>query len=186
MKCLVLTTDGSGAGCLKGARIADKVVGFAHRLVCGPVPTIADPAMFFSARAEMFRAEIANWKGWEDWAREDLSSNFARDWLELTELWRKFERVEFWIDPGPKAQLLLVQLLDWFHLYPDLTAKLVLVHSDRPISTQTSDEVRSRKPSGHQAESRHFETARLAWDAFRQPTPEAWHGLLHEDLSALP
>jgi hypothetical protein len=186
MKCLVLTTDDSGAGCLKGARIADKVVGFAHRLVCGPVPTISDPAAFFSARADMLRAETVNWSGWEDWAQENAASNFDRDWLELLATCRTSERVELWIDPVPNAQLLLVQLLDWFHLHTDFVGKLVLVHSDRPFGEQTSEEVMSMQPSRQRVENCHLETAKLAWDAFRQPTPEAWRDLLCKDLGALP
>jgi hypothetical protein len=32
----------------------------------------------------------------------------------------------------------------------------------------------------------HFEAASVAWQAYRQPTPRAWFGLLDKDLSLLP
>jgi hypothetical protein len=39
MKRLILTTDGSAAGALKGAGLADAVIPFGHRFVWGPLPS---------------------------------------------------------------------------------------------------------------------------------------------------
>src|SRR3977135_1204031 len=70
--CLIETTEDTGAGCLKQARLADKVVCIDHKFVCCPVAAISDPAAFFGERAELFHAEGENWADWEDgkdWSR---------------------------------------------------------------------------------------------------------------------
>jgi hypothetical protein len=188
MTCLIVTTEDTGAGCLKQARLADKVVCIDHKLVCGPVPAISDPAAFFAERAELFHAEGESWAEWEDgkeWSRASTSTSH-RKWLELTAMCEEFERVELWIDPGPNAQLLLVQLLAWFHPHTDTIEKLVLVHADAPIGGQTPEEIVAWTPCRQKVEIRHLKTAELAWEAFRQPTPEAWFVLLGKDIGALP
>jgi hypothetical protein len=44
MKRPILTTNDSGSGALKGARIADAVIGFGHRFVWGRLPSDAEIA----------------------------------------------------------------------------------------------------------------------------------------------
>src|SRR6202171_6213785 len=49
MTRLILTTDDSGAGCLKGTGLADIVIWFGLRFVCGPLPSEAELATFVEA-----------------------------------------------------------------------------------------------------------------------------------------
>jgi len=188
VKRLILTTNDSGGGCLKKARLADKVLCVAHRLVCGPIPPISDPAAFFAERARLFQAEVENWAGWQDWAELERAcfSAFDRQWLELTAILKDFDQIELWIDPVPNAQLLLVQLLDWLRPYADIVEKLILVHADTSNGELTTEEIVISSPSRQKADSLALETATLAWEAFRQPTPQAWFDLLRQDLGALP
>jgi hypothetical protein len=154
MHRLILTTSDSGAGCLKAARIADRVLALAYRLVCGPVPAAPDPATFLTRRAGLVGPDMTNWEGWGDSAGADLASAFNESWLELTTRHRDFEGIEIWVDPIPNAQLQLVQLLHWIEPYPDLLVKLVLVHPDirigarRPEDSQNGGQTsKSSEPS---------------------------------------
>ena len=61
MTRLVLTTDDSGAGCLKAARIADIVLPFGMRFVWGPLPSDAELATFFGARSTKHGSPGSHW-----------------------------------------------------------------------------------------------------------------------------
>jgi hypothetical protein len=173
---LILTTSDSGAGCLKASRIADEVIGLSHRLVCGPIPDVPDPISFFSEREHLARTELSHVEG------EVRSSIKASDWCSLLEKCRRSSRIEIWVDPVPNAQLQLIQLLDWFEAYPDIIAKLALVHIDFPISEREPEEIRSIDPVLHNVERKHVEAASRAWHALQQPTPEAWYDLLTREF----
>ena len=51
MTRLILTTEDSGAGCLKGTGLADIVLPFGLRFVWGPLPSDAELATFLKARS---------------------------------------------------------------------------------------------------------------------------------------
>ena len=60
MKRLILTTSDSGAGCLKAAEIADKVIGIGYRFAAGELPTEAEFTEAFAAFASFSFADIGD------------------------------------------------------------------------------------------------------------------------------
>lgn len=90
-----------------------------------------------------------------------------------------------WFDPEPNAQLMLVQLLHCLSSRERIVSKLTLFQSDRDIAGR-SEPISEWKPSGVKISSEHLATASMAWQAYRQPTPQRWADLLGRDLSILP
>lgn len=83
MTRLILTTSDSGAGCLKVAEIADKVIGIGYRFSAGPLLSEAELAKSFASFASFSLADVGD----------------------------RFDAIELWIDPDPNAQLILIWLL---------------------------------------------------------------------------
>lgn len=180
MNRLIVTNSDSGAGCLKASRIADRVVALGHELVYGPAPLTVDPLDFFSARAALLPSDVEDWE-------KDIDCSTAAAWKALADGAKSFDRIELWMDPDPNAQLQQIQFLDWLRGYPEITDKLLLLHADVQLGEQAPEEVAVWKPDLQQVGEEHFELATTAWNAYRQPSPEAWCALLErDDLKALP
>jgi len=61
MTRLILTTEDSGAGCLKGTGLADIVLPFGLRFVWGPLPSDAELATFLKARSTKHGSPGSHW-----------------------------------------------------------------------------------------------------------------------------
>jgi hypothetical protein len=106
--------------------------------------------------------------------------------LGLIEFCERCETVELWIDPVPNAQLILIQLLDFFRSHENTVSKLTLFQADVVIGNQTPKAFSEWKPPGVKIGNDHLETASVAWQAYRQPMPQDWFDLLDKDIGALP
>jgi len=106
--------------------------------------------------------------------------------LGLIEFCERCEMVELWIDPVPNAQLILIQLLDFFRSYENTVSKLALFQADIVIGNQTPKAFSEWKPPGVKIGNDHLETASMAWQAYRQRMPQDWFDLLDKDIGALP
>ena len=115
MKRLILTTSDSGAGCLKAAEIADKVIGVGYRFSAGPLLPEAELAKSFASFASFGLADIGD----------------------------RFDAIDLWIDPDPNAQLILVWLLECFRPHDAIVSKLNLVQADVPIGDRKSTRLNS-------------------------------------------
>jgi hypothetical protein len=181
MKRLVLTTDGSGGGSIGAADLADFVVALGRRLVWGPLPSPAQLESFFAKRER--QAEGFHWQdhtpGWR------LERSGGQD-LGLVEFCAHYDSVELWIDPDPNAQLNLIWLLDFLRSHEQLAFKINLRQADAGIGGFGPKKLRRRKWPRVPIAKDHLEVARLAWKAWRSPTPQAWFDLLATDLSVLP
>jgi hypothetical protein len=158
MKRLILTTSDSGAGCLKVADIADKVIGTGYRFAAGDLPLEAELADSFTAFASFSFADTGN----------------------------RFDAVDLWIDPDPNAQLILTWLLDCFRPHRAIVSKLTLVQADVPISDLMPERLSARRFPVIKIAGQQLELATSVWRAWRQPTPQDLFGLLSQDLGALP
>jgi hypothetical protein len=179
MTRLILTTSDSAGGCLKQAGLADIVIPFGFRLVWGRVPVATELANSL--------ARVAN-DGRPHW-----SGNFAGEYektrsegLGFLELCRQCEAVELWIDPEPNAQLMLVQLLDYFRSGATIPSNLSLLQAEVCIGNQRPETISKWRPSSVRVLNDHVEVASMAWEAYRQSTPQDWFDLLGRDLSVLP
>jgi hypothetical protein len=182
MKRLILTTDSSGAGCLMQAGIADIVIPLGFRFTSGPSPSNADFANSLAARSAKNGPTVPHWQDDIGWSY----GKTRRKGLGLIDLCEQCETVELWIDPDPNAQLVLIWLLDYFRPHGGTASKLTLVQADVRIGSKFHEDLAKWRPSAVEVTNNHLETAGLAWQAYRAPTPPAWFNLLDEDLSALP
>jgi hypothetical protein len=182
MSRLILTTDSSGAGNLLLAGIADPVISLGFRFVWGPLPSPSDLAMSLSTRSKKHDPALPHWLDDSGLRHEEL----RRKGLGLIELCRQCETVELWVDPEPNAQLMLIQLLDHFRSQGKFVPTLTLFQADVVISSQPAKAIAKWRPPAVRILDDHLEAASLAWQAYRQPTPQHWFNLLADDLSVLP
>ncbi|MEH2486742.1 hypothetical protein [Bradyrhizobium sp. AZCC 2230] len=108
--------------------------------------------------------------------------------LPFAEFCERYDEIELWFDPNPEDQLQLIWLLDYLASCPQLLEKLRL----RLLASDFFD-VRIER-LGNSASyipvvdvtANELATAKMAWQAYCAPTPEACADLVHKDLSALP
>src|SRR5690242_15384386 len=155
MKRLILTTSDSGAGCLKFADIADKVIGIGYRFAAEPLPSEGELAVSFAAFALFGLAEVGD----------------------------RFDAVDLWIDPDPNAQLILVWLLESFRPHHAIVSKLTLVQADVPIGELMPERLLARQFPAIKIAGKQLELASAVWRAWREQRRQDWLGLLSKDLS---
>ncbi len=178
MTRLILTTDASGAGNLRGARRAEIVIPLEPRLVWGPLRPEAKLAMLLA------RPEAA-----DDWFWNVYRRHFGkidRNEIGLIDFCERCERIELWIDPVPSAQLTLIWLLGHLRRHEKIASRLTLVQAETNIGEKSPRQLAKYKPAAVEVANDHFEIADIAWQAYRAPTPQAWFDLLKRDLSILP
>jgi hypothetical protein len=110
MTRLILTTDDSGAGCLKRTGLADIVIWFGLRFVWGPPPSDAELATLLEARSTKHGSPGSHWL---DFVRARYLEEIQAKDLGLIDLCERCETIELWVDPEPNAQLTLIWLLDY-------------------------------------------------------------------------
>jgi len=178
MTRLILTTDASAAGGLKGARRAEIVIPLEPRLVWGPLRPEAELAMLLARR------EAA-----DDWLWNVYRRHFGkidRNEIGLIDFCERSESIELWIDPVPSAQLTLIWLLGYLRRHEKIASRLTLVQAATRIGEKSPKQLAKYKPAAVDIANDHFEIAGLAWQAYRAPTPQACFDLLNRDLSILP
>lgn len=98
----------------------------------------------------------------------------------------RFEEIELWADPDPNAQLTLIWLLDYLRPHAEILQKMALVQADVQIGNSTPEELSGWRQPAVRIVPDHLEAASMAWQAYRQPTPQGCCELLGEDLGILP
>jgi hypothetical protein len=184
MTRLILTADASAAGGLQRARYVDIAIPIEPRLIWGPLPSDADLMARFAPRTT--QRPGSHWLDYRYPTRLPASIEKIGKDLGLIEFCERCETVELWIDPVPNAQLILIQLLDFFRSHENTVSKLTLFQADVVIGNQTPKAFSEWKPPGVKIGNDHLETASMAWQAYRQPTPQRWSDLLDKDSGALP
>lgn len=144
----------------------------------GPIPETQDLAELSQLRADFLAA-----KGWG--SRDALEDAFAARDRGLAQA-SVFDRVVLWFEHDLYDQLQLIQILDWFGREPKAEAQLYLVQADDFLGRQTPETIGKLAELEEPVFDQQVALAKRAWEALRQPTPEAWHALLDEDLSPLP
>jgi hypothetical protein len=186
---LVIASGDSAPGLLRMSRIADRVERIQDRLVWGPIPLRADdPATFRASRFAIADSEPHTDDHPLAWERgvEEPGSPILRQWTAHLSILSDYARIELWVDPDANGQLQLLHLIDWFGRQPVLVDRLFVAHVRQRVGDLRPFEHRIRPPQITRVTERQIELATRAWNAFRQPTPQAWHALLAQDLDALP
>jgi len=154
-----------------------------QRLVYGPPPTAVELDDGFDMRSEQRHQKRG--AHWLDFVPSDRLDGFEVRGMGLAQLCSCFETVELWIGPTANDQLELIWLLDYLRRRKAITPRLFLCPAD-PLIGLSTDQFAAMKAPRILITSAHADLASRAWQAFRSPTPQAWHDLLQEDLSALP
>jgi hypothetical protein len=180
MTRLILASE-SGVSLFR-SDLADVVIPFIFRFVWGPLPSPDELAAYVAARSD----KHAPGTHWSDYGGRWPSATKARKDFGLVEFCKHCDTIELWFDPGPNEQLQLIWLLDYFHSYPEIAARLKLRLVDYDLITATAEELGRWKVLDVDVTKDELETASVAWQAYRTTTPEACFDLLGKDLSALP
>jgi hypothetical protein len=160
---LILTTSDSGAGGLLEAKLAEFVIPFVPKLVWGQPPSQTKTRRMFSYYAEGHDSPGSDWRDFAD---------------------KGVDAVELWADPDPNSQLTLIWLLD--NLINPEPSNVTLVQPNVPIGSCTPEELAKWQPQAVEIHRDHLEAAGRTWQAYCQPTPQAWFNLLSADVSVLP
>ncbi|MDH2350622.1 hypothetical protein QCM77_16270 [Bradyrhizobium sp. SSUT18] len=181
MKRLILTSS-SGSGLAK-SELAEIVVFFFFRFAWGPLPSSEYFAAYFGARSETLRLG----DHWSDWGVVWPRAFRDRRNLPLADFCERYDEIELWFDPTPEAQLQLIWLLDYLGSCPKLLAKLRLRLLASDLFELRGEELgkSASRISVVDVTAKELETAKMAWQAYCAPTPEACADLLRRDLSAL-
>ena len=182
MKRLVLTSSDSAAGRLIEAGIANCVIPLGPRFVWGPLPSPTEIAGWLASRSEMHRVSGSHWLDSTGKRLQEVRTEGPG----LVEFCGRFDEVQLWVDPDPNAQLTLVWLLDYLRPHANAVSKLTLVQADFPIGNCTPEEFAGWRLPAVDILDDHLQTASMAWNSYRQPTPQDWFRLLGEDLGVLP
>ena len=130
---LVITNSDAGSGHLLRIRRGDSNLVLMHRLVRDRVPGTDQPRDFFAERKGLYLNDPKQCGRWEDEFDEGSSQRLGF----IQEQWSDYDEIELWADPGPNAQLVLIQFVDWFsRLGSEAVARLRLVQSDQAIATR--------------------------------------------------
>ena len=180
MKRLILTGWGLGSE-LTRSGLAEIVIPFHFQFAWGPLP----PAEKLSAYFAAYTADLGPAEHWSDWVRWPRGAKGRK--LSLAEFCEPYDEIELWFAATVRDQLQLVWLLDHLGTCPALAEKprLRLLDSELMFSPDYDFAEGERHIPVGSIGAEEFEIARLAWSAYRAPTPEACIDLLHRDLSRL-
>jgi hypothetical protein len=181
VKRLILTTEGSGAGNINGAGLADLAIALQPRLVWRPPLSQIQLSGYFAARTT--QTEKLHWQYCTPARRIERAG--GKD-LGLVDFCAKYDQIELWIDPDPNAQLTLVWFLDFLRGHEQLAKSMTLVQADVRIGGLEPNELANRKWPRANVTGAHLEAANVAWKAWREPTPQAWFDLSKLDSIPLP
>ncbi len=182
MKRVILTSS-SGVGLIHADR-ADMVVPLIFRLVSGPLPTSYRLDKYLDGRSDPRDPEVR----WSDLVRRSSQTGLAHKNMWLVRFCEAYgvDRIELWFDPEPNSQLLLIWVLDYLRSHPSMVERLRLRLVDFDLLGADVAELRDRAVRELKVDESDLEVARMAWEAYRAPTPELCFGLLGGDVPKLP
>lgn len=175
----LIVTNGDVAGeLLRKSFAGTEVMPWRDVLHEGPVPMTDDHEELSELRADYLADR--GWGG-HDALRESFR---ARDRGLANH--RIFENVILWFEHDLYDQLQLIQILGWFSENPRENDALHLVQADDFLGHRTPEAIHALAARRMPVSEERISLAARAWEAFRQPTPERWAGLLGDDTAALP
>lgn len=182
MKRLILTSS-SGAGLTYIGR-ANMVVPVIFRFVWGPLPTSHHLERYFTGRSYRDDPEAQ----WSDLVPRSPETGLAHKQLPLDWFCKAygFDLIELWFDPRPNDQLQLVWSLDYLRSQSYMAERLKLSLVDFDLLESGGARLRDRAVRAFDVAEPDFEAGRMAWEAYRAPTPELCFGLLGRELPRLP
>jgi len=161
----------------------------------GPVPSGLSDAELLDVRMR-FLADPGELT-WAAWTGSDASldpANDLREWRAAIERHDSYDELVLWFEYDLFDQLNLIQLLTWIREHVPTTKPVSLIcigeFPGRPdfkgLGELTPGELAPLLDTRRPITAAQYELARRAWQAFREPTPEALDDLRHGDTSPLP
>ena len=181
MRLLHVANDTSTTMTIEAAGIPGACSIWADPLHDGPVPGGLNDAELLDVRARYLGPANA--------PEHDI-----RLWRRALERHESYDELILWFEHDLFDQLNLIQLLAWIrdHLPATKPVSLICIGQfpGRPdfkgLGELTPDELAPLLDTRRPVDERQYELARRAWQAFREPTPEALDELRRGDTSALP
>jgi hypothetical protein len=171
---------------IESAGIPGTVSIWADPLHDGPVPGgLTD--------ADLLDVRVRHHAGPTEQADVD-SVNDLRQWRATIERYDAYDELILWFEHDLFDQLALIQLLTWIRkrLPPAKIVSLVCIGSfpGRPrfkgLGELSADELAPLLDTRQRVSEAQYSLAELAWQAFREPTPEALDNVRRTDTAALP
>ena len=156
-----------------------------QRLVEGPLPSGGSQTAFFGEipRAVALRDNPDHWLAWMG---SGESRKMGKLRPSLAETCQGFDRIAIWVDPDPNSYLILFQLVDALKSRTDLLDRMHLAFPSRRVGELSAAGLRKMRPPPQRLTPEQIQLGCLAWRAHHSHTPEAWFGLLSNDLDQLP
>jgi hypothetical protein len=175
---LAVTSSDQAAGCLRRSGVADEVLAWFDPLHIGPVPVRDDLATLSNHRAAYFQLQSFGFSrlGHDYYAARNAGLAQAASTTDVIIVFQ-----DNLLDQLQQLQVL--DVLGGLSLRP---GRLLAVHVDGFIDELTEAAVLALGEQAIEVTAEALELGNVAWDAFRQPTPEAWADLAMYDTTALP
>ncbi|SFI16293.1 hypothetical protein SAMN05216525_10583 [Bradyrhizobium sp. Gha] len=125
---------------------------------------------------------------WSDLVKRSSQTGLAHKNLGLVWFCKAYgvDLIELWFDPSPNNQLQLIWILDYLRSQPYAAERLKLRCVDFDLLGADSARLRDHAVREFDVTECDFEAARIAWEAYRAPTPELCVGLLGGDFPSQP
>jgi RNA polymerase sigma factor (sigma-70 family) len=165
---------------------------WADPLYEGPVPGgLSDEELLDVRRRHHADNTVAAWGG-SDPSLDPV--NDMRQWRATIERHDSYDELILWFEHDLFDQLSLIQLLAWIRERLPTTKPVSLVcvgsfpgrHDFKGLGELTPDELASLLETRQRLSEPQYALAERAWQAFREPTPEALDDIRRGDTAALP
>ena len=175
---IAITSSDQAAGCLRRAGLADDVLAWFDPLQIGPVPAREDLDALSSHRASYLQLQSFGFSrlGHAYFEARNVRLNAAAGQADIVLVFQ-----ENLLD-----QLHQIQVLDYLGGLAGRGGRLLGVHVEGFIDELNEMQALALTGQAVEITAEALELARVAWDAYRQSTPEAWADLALYDTSALP
>jgi hypothetical protein len=167
---------------------------WADPLYEGPVPGGLDDRQLLEVRMRFLAGPTDASAAWAGGDPSLDPANDMREWRAVIERDASYDELILWFEHDLFDQLNLIQLLSWIHDRLPVPAPVSLIcigsFEGRPafkgLGELAPAELASLMDARQPVTDSQYRLARLAWLAFREPTPESLDQLRQEDTTALP
>jgi hypothetical protein len=178
MSTLIITNGDVAAEKMREARINGEILCWRDVLHEGPVPETAT-----LEDLSAIRADYLAWRGAGEAGA--IRASFAeRD--DAMRALARFSDVTLWFEHDLYDQLQLLQILDFLSTQNGVAARCSLIQAGSFIGAHTPQRLRNHLKLKQPLGAAQLALGRIAWSAFRAPSPERWAALLRYDTAPLP
>jgi hypothetical protein len=175
---LAITSSDQAAGCLRRSSVAENVLAWFDPLHVGPVPASENLETLSDRRASYFQLQSF---GFSRLGHEYFAARNSRIAAAAAET-----DIVLFFQENLLDQLHQLQVLDYLGGLKERHGQLLAVHFGGFVDELTEVQTLALADEAVDVTAEALELARVAWEAYRQPTPEAWADLALYDTADLP